>query len=81
MPVDSDRMSAMPMMPIAPANAVSSVRPFLVTRLFSDRPSAVPNPSLVRRGFAGFPARDETMAGGFVSETTRPSLSRMMRDA
>jgi len=32
-PAESERMSAMPMMPMEPANAVSRVRVFLVSRL------------------------------------------------
>ena len=42
----------MPMMPMEPANAVMSVRPFLVMRFLNDRASAVRNDMRVRR--AGF---------------------------
>ena len=38
---DMDRIRAMPMMPMLPANAVRKVRPFLVMRLFRDSDSAV----------------------------------------
>ena len=41
MPVWSDSISAMPIMPMLPANEVSSVRAFLVIRLFSESDSAV----------------------------------------
>ncbi|CAK7030294.1 MAG: hypothetical protein MEEGG_02072 [Eggerthella lenta] len=42
----------MPMMPIEPANAVISVRPFFVMRFLNDSESAVRNDIFVRR--AGF---------------------------
>ena len=42
-PVDTDRISAMPMMPIEPANEVSRVRTFLVFRLLKLNASDVAN--------------------------------------
>ena len=42
-PVDTDRISAMPMMPIDPANEVRSVRAFLVFRLLKLSASEVAN--------------------------------------
>ena len=41
MPLDSDMISAMPMMPMLPAKAVRMVRAFLVIRLLVDRARAV----------------------------------------
>ena len=43
-PLDSAKISAMPMMPMEPAKAVISVRPRLVSRLFSERDKAVEKP-------------------------------------
>ena len=43
MPFESDRISAMPIMPMEPAKAVRMVRAFLVIRLLSESPSAVKN--------------------------------------
>ena len=40
-------MAAMPIMPIEPANAVNSVRPFFVMRLLSESESAVKKPMRV----------------------------------
>ena len=51
-PLANDRMAAMPMLPIEPANAVISVRPFFVMRFLNDSESAVRNDIFVRR--AGF---------------------------
>ena len=41
MPEERDRIRAMPMMPMDPAKAVSTVRPILVRRLVRDRDRAV----------------------------------------
>ncbi len=40
-PEDIDKINAMPMIPMLPANDVIIVRPFLVRRLFADKESAV----------------------------------------
>ena len=49
-PLDTESMSAMPIMPMLPANAVRRVRAFFVIRLFSDRWRAVPiDMDLLRR--------------------------------
>ena len=42
-PLESDRISAIPMIPMLPAKDVRKVRPFLVIRLFFDRERAVRN--------------------------------------
>ncbi len=42
-PFASARIAAMPMMPMLPAKAVISVRPFLVMRLLKDSANAVKN--------------------------------------
>ena len=52
MPLLSDRMSAMPIIPMLPAKAVKNVRPFFVIRLLSESDSAVPKPI---DGFFSFP--------------------------
>ena len=41
MPVESAKISAMPMIPMLPAKEVIKVRPFLVRRLLKDSDSAV----------------------------------------
>ena len=42
-PVETESISAIPIIPILPANAVRSVRPFFVIRLFLERANAVKN--------------------------------------
>ena len=59
MPVDSARISAIPMMPMEPAKDVSTVLPFLVERLFMLSPRAVKNDIDV---FFLFPSRFELCA-------------------
>ena len=44
-------ISAMPIIPMLPANAVSTVRVFFVIRLFSERDSAVKKLMDVQRSF------------------------------
>ena len=46
-PFASDRMAAMPIMPMLPAKAVMSVRPFFVSRFLNESESAVKNDMLV----------------------------------
>ena len=41
MPLDTAKISAMPMMPMEPAKEVSRVRLFLLIRFFSDSPKDV----------------------------------------
>ncbi len=48
-PLASDRIEAMPIMPMLPAKAVISVRPFFVSRFLNESESAVRNDMLVRR--------------------------------
>ena len=72
----------MPMMPMEPANAVMSVRPFLVMRFLNDRASAVRNDMRVRR--AGFSlSRMSSAVGryGSLSERMTPSARFTMRVA
>ena len=42
-PLESERISAMPIIPMLPANEVRKVRTFLVSRLFIESESAVKN--------------------------------------
>ena len=48
MPFERERISAMPMMPMLPANATRNVRPSLVIRLLRERDRAVKNDIDVR---------------------------------
>ena len=74
-------MSAMPMMPMEPANAVRSVRPFFVRRFVSDRLSAV------LKLIEGLPVLDGAFgfspctAKGAESPVTLPSSRRIVRVA
>ncbi len=79
-PLDRDRMRAMPMMPMEPAKAVIRVRPRLVSRLFKDRDRAVPKPMAVFF-WRDSPCFTGAASAGRLSDTTRPSLSWMMRVA
>ena len=71
---------AMPMMPMLPAKAVSSVRAFLVIRLFSESDKAVKKLMDVR-----FPMGAELLLSeaskGSLSPTIKPSFRRMIRFA
>ena len=67
------------MMPMEPAKATRIVRVFLVSRLLSDRDSAVKNDM---PGFFTLPCgagASVSGSAGRVSSTTRPSSSRMTR--
>ena len=82
-PVESDRISAMPIMPIEPANAVSSVRAFFVRRFWKERTSAVPN-DMEEWRLHRFCAGSSRFSGGVKgSESARitPSDKRTMRVA
>ena len=46
-PFASDKMAAMPIMPMLPAKAVMSVRPFFVSKFLNESESAVKNDMLV----------------------------------
>ena len=81
MPLDSERISAMPMMPMLPAKAVRKVRHFLVMRLFIESPSAVG-----KRIEGFFPMARSVRSSsaavkGSESETISPSRMRTMRVA
>ena len=80
-PLESDRISAMPIMPMLPASATIKVRPFLVIRLFRDRCSAVPKCMEVAPVRAGGCAISSCPSKGMVSSVTRPSSKRMVRVA
>ena len=69
------------MIPIDPAKAVISVRPFLVIRLLKERPSAVRNDIDVRR--AGFASRTwiVVVSKGSESAVIHPSESSTIRVA
>ena len=72
----------MPMMPMEPANAVMSVRPFFVMRFLNESASAVKNDILVRR--AGFSLSRRSSAvgtNGSVSLRMTPSERFTMRVA
>ena len=72
----------MPMMPIEPAKAVMSVRPFLVMRLLNERPSAVRNDiEVLRVGFAGRRSSSGPGSKGAESFVMWPSRSSTMRVA
>ena len=79
MPLLSDKISAMPMMPMLPAKAVKKVRPFFVIRLLSDSDSAVPKliEVLLLLPAAGFSSTVSSY--GALSSTISPSFSRTMR--
>ena len=75
-PVETDRIRAMPMMPIDPANEVSSVRPFLVLRLLKLSAMDVASdiealPSLLCTG-----ASDAPSSTSYGSESLRITPSR-----
>ena len=76
-------MAAMPMMPMLPANAVMSVRPFFVSRFLNDRESAVRNDMLVRRACLAARRGLFSAAGskGRVSSRMTPSARVTMRVA
>ena len=82
-PVESERMSAMPMMPMEPAKAVSRVRAFLLRRFWKLSESAVSRD--IEECRAHFLCSGSFSPGGgvkgFVSERITPSLSRTMRVA
>ena len=77
MPLLSDRMSAMPIIPMLPAKAVKNVRPFFVIRLLSD--SAVPKliEVFLLLPAAGFSSTASSY--GALSSTISPSFKRTMR--
>ena len=80
MPFESESMSAMPIMPMLPAKAVSMVRAFLVMRLLSERESAVRKLMEgrflpVSSAFAGALSGSK----GFVSPFISPSSRRTIR--
>ena len=82
-PVDTDRISAMPMMPIEPANEVSRVRAFLVFRLLKLNASDVTNDIDARPIVlctAGCSAVSST-TNGSESERITPSRRLTMRVA
>ena len=82
MPLESARISAMPMMPMEPAKAVRSVRVFLVIRLLRLRPSAVKNDMDVRRAaFSIFTGGTVSPSYGALSARMLPSSSRTVRVA
>ncbi len=72
----------MPMMPMDPAKAVMSVRPFFVMRLLNDSASAVSGPIEVRRTFL-VDSRISSAVGskGSVSDRMTPSARLTMRVA
>ena len=88
MPWLTAKMSAMPIMPMLPAKAVSAVRPFFVARFLSERENAVRklmeglrrllSASALSRDAA---ARDSASASdsGMESLCTSPSSMRTMR--
>ena len=80
-PFASARIAAMPMMPMDPAKAVMSVRPFLVMRLLNESSSAVRNDIEVLR--ACLASRFGAVSGskGSLSSVTFPSARRTMRVA
>ena len=80
-PFASARIAAIPIMPIEPANAVISVRPFLVMRLLNERPSAVRSDIEVLR--EGLASRRATLAtsNGSESAVTWPSANSTIRVA
>ncbi len=87
-PLESESISAMPIMPMLPAKLVRKVRAFFVSRLSSESESAVkkdiPMPFLLFRFCFFFAAAFCCGAGcfsGAVSETTSPSWSETMRVA
>ena len=51
MPLASDKMAAIPIIPIDPANAVTNVRAFFVIRLLKERATAVRNDIFALRIF------------------------------
>ena len=81
MPLDSDRISAMPMMPMLPAKAVRKVRTFLVMRLFMESPSAVGKRMEGFLPMARSVAASSGASKGSESETISPSRTRTMRVA
>ena len=81
MPLESERISAMPMMPMEPANAVKSVRPFFVMRFVSDRLSAVLKLMEGLPDFDGARGASALTVKGAESPVTLPSRSRIVRVA
>ena len=82
-PLASDKMAAMPMMPMLPAKAVISVRPFFVSRFLNDSDRAVKNDMLVRRACLASRRGSFSAAGsnGRVSLRMTPSANVTMRVA
>ena len=72
-------ISAMPMMPMLPAKAVSTVRVFFVIRLFNESASAVKKLMEVCFCFACGSISSLSSAGGQLSAVISPSLMRMIR--
>ena len=81
MPLERESISAMPMMPMLPAKAVSMVRPFFVIRLLSERLRAVRKDMLGRflPSFERWTAFEPSY--GSESPTISPSSRRTMRVA
>ena len=82
-PLESDMMSAMPMMPMDPASATRMVRAFFVHRLLNESASAVPNDMEALPMFlwtAGL-SPDVSGSNGSVSSSMMPSFKRTMRVA
>ena len=79
MPLLSDKISAMPIIPMLPAKAVKNVRPFFVIRLLSDSDSAVPKliEVFLLLPAAGFSSTASSY--GALSSTISPSFKRTMR--
>ena len=78
MPLDSAKMSAIPIMPMEPAKLVKKVRAFFVIKLFSDRESAVKKDMEVFFAFSG-KAGSSRESNGWVSSVILPSFRRMIR--
>ena len=82
MPLERDRISAIPMMPMEPAKAVRIVRVFFVIRLLRLRPSAVKNDMDVRRlPDSGCTGGSAASSYGALSARMLPSSSRTVRVA
>ena len=82
-PLASDKMAAMPMMPMEPAKAVMSVRPFFVSRFLNERESAVAGDMRVVRACLAVRGASVSVAGskGRVSARMTPSANVTMRVA
>ena len=79
--MDSDRISAIPMLPMEPAKAVRIVRPFFVSRLFRLRPRAVKKDMDVFFCVSGTGADSVSGSNGAESEMICPSSRRTVREA